>query len=276
MTLIRSAAAACVVGALMALPSIAAAQGQTRDQDTYFTFSQPVELPNVTLPAGTYLFRLVDSASNRHIVRVTSEDRSKLYTTLMAIPSYSTSRPPDEPEVRFMETPAGGPNAIKIWFYPGNSVGHEFIYPRSQAAKLAKATGESVLTTKADTDVTARTNADEITRIDREGRDADANMATQREPANARAETGTTQPAPSAGTTPSGDTTTRPVGTSGREAVTSQQQQPAPPSTAAGTTTADRAPRTSLPRTGSVLPLLGLIGLGSIAGSRLVRRVRNR
>src|SRR5687768_15229262 len=141
MTSIRKAALACVTGALLTLPISAAAQGLP-NQDTFFTFSQAVELPNTTLPAGKYLFQLADSPSNRHIVKVMSADRKEVHATLLAIPYYSNERPSDEPQVRFMETPAqasggAGTNAIKIWFYPGNSTGHEFIYPRAQAMRIA-------------------------------------------------------------------------------------------------------------------------------------------
>lgn len=144
MTSIRKAALACMTSAMIAAMSLnAAAQTGPRNQDTYFTFSQAVELSSKTLPAGTYFFQLMDSESNRHIVKVMSQDRKELYATLMAIPFYSTDRPSDEPQVRFMESPAtssngsgmSGTNAIKIWFYPGNTVGHEFIYPRAQASR---------------------------------------------------------------------------------------------------------------------------------------------
>ena len=70
----------------------------------------------------------------------------------MAIPYYSTEGRSDQPQVRFLEVPAAdgvpAPNAIRIWFYPGNSVGHECIWPRDKAMALARATSQSVLTTK--------------------------------------------------------------------------------------------------------------------------------
>src|SRR5689334_180750 len=152
---IRKVALACITAAMVTMPVVAGAQGPA-NQDTYFTFSQQVELPKTTLPAGKYFFQLMDSQSNRHIVKVMSEDRKQLLATLMAIPYYSNDRPTDDPQVRFMETPSqsanGGAttNAIKIWFYPGNSTGHEFIYPRSQALQIAARTGQSVLTTKSE------------------------------------------------------------------------------------------------------------------------------
>ena len=72
--------------------SIAGAQGPA-NQDTFFTFSQAVELPKKTLPAGTYFFQLADSPSNRHIVKVMSQDRKEIHATLLAIPYYSNDRP---------------------------------------------------------------------------------------------------------------------------------------------------------------------------------------
>ena len=153
MSSIRKLALACMTAAMVSVSVNAEAQSP-RNQDTFFTFSQAVELPKATLPAGTYFFQLMDSGSNRHIVKVMSQDRKQLHATLMAIPFYSTDRPSDDPQVRFMETPAApgaaATNAIKIWFYPGNSVGHEFIYPREQAMHLAVPPSDSVLTTKTD------------------------------------------------------------------------------------------------------------------------------
>src|SRR5215212_11384234 len=150
MTSIRKVAPACMTAAAVTMAVSAGAQTGPRNQDTFFTFSQAVELPTKTLPAGTYFFQLMDSESNRHIVKVMSQDRKELFATLMAIPYYTNDRPSDDPQVRFLETAANassgnsgsaaagtGTNAIKIWFYPGNSVGHEFIYPRSQALQIA-------------------------------------------------------------------------------------------------------------------------------------------
>ena len=284
MTSIRKVALACVAGAVMALPLNAAAQTGPRNQDTFFTFSQAVELPGKTLPAGTYFFQLMDSDSNRHIVKVMSQDRKELHATLLAIPYYSNDRPSDEPQVRFMETPAGGDgsanaagagtNAIKIWFYPGRTVGHEFIYPRSQAMRIASRTGESVLTTKTATAEVSETVADsELTRVDRSGADAAVDMSNPAQAA--RTET----PSPQTQTTEP-ETRTTPVQT---QAAETRQTPPAPAPEPRTQPTTDRtvdtaatrdAGRSDLPRTASLLPLLAVIGVGSLVGSRLLRRGR--
>ena len=270
MTSIRKVALACVASAMMALPLNAAAQGPA-NQDTFFTFSQAVELPGTTLQAGTYFFQLMDSASNRHIVKVMSQDRKELHATLLAIPYYSNERPSDEPQVRFMETPAqagsgAGTNAIKIWFYPGNSTGHEFIYPRSQAMRIAARTGQPVLTTKAEEEISEASVVDsDLTRIDRGGADTAVDTSSRSTTTTTETQTASTQtPAQPAPAAPMTD----------RAAATTPQ-----PDRTAATDRADLNgdrdnARTDLPNTAGMLPLLALIGIGSLVGSRMLRRSR--
>jgi hypothetical protein len=104
---------------------------------TYVTFSAPVEVPGVgaqVLPAGTYMFKLMDSTSNRNIVQIFNERGTHVYTTILAIPNY---RPhvTDNTVITFWERAEGQPQAIRAWFYPGEFWGQEFIYPK--AAQVA-------------------------------------------------------------------------------------------------------------------------------------------
>jgi LPXTG-motif cell wall-anchored protein len=126
------------------------AHGQTADYRTYFTFSAPVQLPGVTLPAGRYLFRLADPTTSRKVISVLSADGKTPLAILHTIPNQMAVAP-REAEIRFMETPANVPPPIKTWWYPGKSIGYEFIYPRQQALQLAKVTSQPVLTTSAET-----------------------------------------------------------------------------------------------------------------------------
>jgi hypothetical protein len=274
MTSIRKVALACMTVAMVTISVNAGAQGPA-NQDTFFTFSQAVELPKTTLPAGTYFFQLMDSPSNRHIVKVMSQDRKQLHATLLAIPYYSNDRPSDEPQVRFLETPAANGaaagNAIKIWFYPGNSVGHEFIWPRDKAMQLASATGEAVLTTKTDAEDS------ELTRIDRAGAESavtidpessrESDVASAQQPATTESQPREQIGAlatPPADRAPAPERAEEPVSTPDRPA----DAAPAPERDV------DAPARTDLPATASVLPLLALIGIGSVLGSRMVRRAR--
>lgn len=119
------------------------------NKKTIVTFSQPVEVPGVgaqILPAGTYVFKLLDSQSNRNIVQIFNEDETQVLTTILAIPNYRL-HPTDETVLTFRERATGTPQAIRAWFYPGRTWGQEFVYPKARAIELAKSTQEPVLET---------------------------------------------------------------------------------------------------------------------------------
>ena len=97
------------------------------DKQTVMTFSQSVEIPGKVLPAGKYLFRLSDSESNRHIVQVFDQG-GRMIATVLTIPVARLATA-DDTRITFAEQPAGAPSPIKNWFYPGDLIGEEFIYP---------------------------------------------------------------------------------------------------------------------------------------------------
>jgi hypothetical protein len=113
------------------------------DQRTIFTFSGPVEIPGQVLGAGTYVFKLADSSSDRNIVQVFNKDEKHLYGTFLAIPD-ARLQPAGKPIITFDETPAGSPETVRAWFYPGENYGHQFVYPKSKAVALAKANNTPV------------------------------------------------------------------------------------------------------------------------------------
>lgn len=128
------------VGVLFAvLPATA----DTWNKLTTVTFSVPVQLPGMTLPAGTYVFKLLDSPSDRHIVQVFNEDQDHLYTTILAIPNYRLT-PTGETVLNFHEAAPAKPQALRAWFYPGDNFGQEFVYPTAEATELAAVTHETV------------------------------------------------------------------------------------------------------------------------------------
>src|ERR1700722_1216772 len=113
------------------------------NQKTIFTFSGPVEIPGQALPAGTYVFKLADSSSNRNIVQVYSKNEKHLYGTFLALPN-ARLRPTGKAIITFDERPVGSPEAVKAWFYPGENYGHQFVYPKPKAVALAKANNTPV------------------------------------------------------------------------------------------------------------------------------------
>jgi hypothetical protein len=113
------------------------ANATTSDKRTLFTFNTPVALPGVTLPAGTYMFRLADPDSTRRVIQVANEKGNESYALLLTTPS----EPRDasgEPAIQFMETVSGAPVAVQAWWYQGESIGYEFMYPKSQRANLSR------------------------------------------------------------------------------------------------------------------------------------------
>ncbi len=126
------------------------AKADAWDKKTTITFSGPVEIPGVhlkgygVLPAGTYVFKVLDSGSDRHIVQISSKDEKTVYATILAIPNVRL-KATDKTVMTFRERPAGEPEALRAWFYPGKEWGEEFVYPKARAIVLAKETNTPVL-----------------------------------------------------------------------------------------------------------------------------------
>lgn len=121
-----------------------AAAGQW-DKKTTVTFDRPVELPNLVLPPGTYVFRLLDSPQNRHVVQVFNKEENHIYATILAIPNLRLKSTPDT-VMRFAEAKRDNPEALRAWFYPDDTFGQEFVYPRKRAVELAATANVPVLT----------------------------------------------------------------------------------------------------------------------------------
>lgn len=248
-SLITSACAAAMMLTMSATQ--AQAQGQPLDARTEFTFNQPVELPGVTLPPGTYIFRFVDGTTGRKVMQVQAKDASnKTYGMFLTI-NAERPRPSDDAELRFLETPAGQPAAVKTWWYPGNTIGREFIYPKSQARRLAQATNTTVLTTQAENVTNEQMQTADLAYVSPSGQET---ALTDEQLVEAAANT-------------------PPVG------ATTQSQTSAQANTAAQTDTmAARTPaqegtmaRASLPRTSTPLAGIGLLGMLSLLGGAWLR-----
>jgi len=139
-----------VLAALVITPQVNA---DTYNKKTIMKFSEPFEVPGVDaqiLPAGTYVFKLLDSMSDRNIVQIFNEDQTHVYTTILAIPNYRL-KATDKTVLTFAERGAGQPEAIKAWFYPGETWGQEFVYSKKRAIELAKIFNEPVLAMPTDT-----------------------------------------------------------------------------------------------------------------------------
>ena len=139
--------------ALMSTAVSPAAKADEWNRKTTITFSGPVEIPGVhlkgwaVLPAGTYVFKILDSQSDRHVVQIFSADEKTVYATVLAIPNYRL-KATGKTVITFRERPAGEPEALRAWFYPGMNWGEEFVYPKARAVELAKTANTPVLFTE--------------------------------------------------------------------------------------------------------------------------------
>ena len=161
--------------------------------------------------------------------------------------------PSDEPEVRFMETAANTPAAINTWWFPGRVIGHEFIYPREQATRLAQGSRGSVLTVANDANTAEAMRDAELARIDPSAQTTTVDMTAENKAnVSGTAVTGResmeTQTAEAQTANPAAQTPT----TTQAEPQTAQTQ--AQPRTAVTTPPPAETPATTVPRTNPTGP----------------------
>ncbi len=121
-----------------------AAHADEFDQATTLTFSEPIQIPGQMLPAGTYLFRLVDANSGENLVQVFNSDRTVLYATLQTVPTERVEST-GHTTITLAEQGSGKPDVLLKWFYPGNLTGHEFVYSGQKEKELAQDTQRTIV-----------------------------------------------------------------------------------------------------------------------------------
>jgi LPXTG-motif cell wall-anchored protein len=205
------------------------------DKKTILTVNEPIQVRDTVLQPGQYVFKLLNSQSDRHIVQIFNYNQTRIIDTQIAIPNYRL-QPTDNSRFGFWETPAGSPRALRAWFYPGDNFGQEFPYPKHLA--MAKPASASVTYREAQPEPAARVEtAVEV-------------PAPVAEPETVAAvEAPAPEPAPVAADAPV-------------QGSAEPQQDAA----------ADAGRARILPKTASSYPLFGLAGLLSLGGFALLRR----
>jgi len=222
-----------------------AAKADEWNRKTTITFSGPVEIPGVhlkgwgVLPAGTYVFKILDSQSDRHIVQIFNASETLVYATILAIPNYRLQAT-DKTVITFRERPAGEPEALRAWFYPGRNWGEEFVYPKARAVVLAKETNTPILFTAVEIPVEV---AEPI-------KTADEPVVAQLKEAPVMA-----------------------IKPTGEEVELAQVVTPLP---AEELLVAKAEPVQTLPDTASTMPLIALLGLLALGGALILRLAQRR
>jgi hypothetical protein len=277
---VTAIATATVLALLVALTlNVAAQQPDTRDR-TIMTFSSAVELPGMRLEPGTYVFRIADSASRNVIQVLDQEEKNQLGQWLFV--------PAERPEVTgdtvvtFRETSAASTPAVQFWYYPGEKIGKEFMYPKDQALRIAQRTGATVQTEEGP--VTASAQASVSAEPAKETTVADSSVVE----GSGLPDSKTT----AVGVSGSGRNETEVIGTSGRNETevsgtgtsgsgdqvatdsSVRQESTIAQSNPNPTPNADSGATRELPATASPLALSGLLSLLSLAGAFGIRSFR--
>ena len=106
-----------LAGMLLTLSLGSGAKADDWNKKTVVTFEQDVEIPGWVLPAGTYVFKLLNSSSSRFIVQVWDQDEMHLITTLMTVgDSYPNPTGRSYFVLDTSQTDEGFPPAVVSWF----------------------------------------------------------------------------------------------------------------------------------------------------------------
>ena len=136
--------AAAILAVIGVLAGGVAAQETNVSERTFLTFSAAVEMPGLTLQPGTYVFKLADTPT-RNVVQVWDNDEKNMLGHWLFV---QAERPEvsDETVIMSRETREGTTPAVRYWYFPGERIGKEFIYPKDQAERIAARTGLDVRT----------------------------------------------------------------------------------------------------------------------------------
>lgn len=255
------------VGVCLAPPVVKA---DDYDKKTIVKIDQPTEAPGIILQPGTYVIKLLNSSSNRHIAEIMNERMDHLYALSFTVAAERVGPLSDKQNkqiLTFYEGKNGQPQAMRKWFWPGDTNGQEFLYPKDQAAKIAAITGDKVaegnLPTVAESGQSL--TPDNANGLSLQSRD-ESKPASK--PFTASAAEPVTAPTPAAppNTVIAQNT---PPPSPRPEPVTDNSRA----NSAAAPSTAD-SQNTTLPQTASYMPLIGLIGLISLALALVIASVR--
>jgi hypothetical protein len=130
------------------LPRVAAADDW--DKKTIVTFNQDVAIPGQVLPAGTYVFKLLRSGSDRFVVQIwTAHEEQLLASLITAGDSYPNPSGDAYFVLDMSGTDEGYPPAVASWFFAGDNEGRDFIYSGYSTSRLVSDENTSLVVTGA-------------------------------------------------------------------------------------------------------------------------------
>jgi hypothetical protein len=237
------------------------------DKKAIVNFNQPTEVPGIVLQPGTYVIKLLGSQSNRHIAEIMNEKMDHLYALTFTAAAERVERT-GKPVLTFYEGAKDQPQAIRKWFWPGEVTGIEFLYPKAQAARIAAASHQ---------------------RVAEGGLPTVAESGQPLIPDSAKSVTVQSQEESKPVAAPLVADAAEPVAAPPPPVEIAQNTPPPPPQTSLAaeapqsnspavsadvTSPVANSSETSLPQTASYLPLIGALGIVSLAAAMLLASVR--
>ncbi|MEQ1947751.1 MAG: hypothetical protein ABL995_11215 [Bryobacteraceae bacterium] len=237
-------AAMTVFGLSLAFLPQAKADGWNKR--TVLTVHKAIQVPGAVLEPGKYVMSLHDIGA-RNIVQIMNEQENDVIATMLTIPHYR-NRATDKTEFRFWEIAEGQPKPLRVWFYPGDVDGREFVYYKGFATRIAQASHSDVPALESDAKTEAALEKTRVEMVTEKGVEKAADL-----PLYAKSDL------------PKSELAMVDQSIQGRT-------ENAPPATAPPAA----PPHDQLPATASVLPLAGLASAAALCAGMGLRRIAGR
>ena len=112
--------------AVLASPAIRA-EAAPMERAIRLSFSQPVEIPGMVLPAGSYVFEDLQLGG---LTRIWDANGLHVLTTVLTVPA-ERREPEAKHSVILKENGQHTPERVDAWFAPWESIGSEFVYTQA-------------------------------------------------------------------------------------------------------------------------------------------------
>jgi hypothetical protein len=106
-------------------------QADEQTKETHMSINGPLQVRDILLPPGQYVFRLTEPDLDHSVVSIYNAQTNRLEGTIIGAPAYRLAA--DDKHLFTISQPqAGQPAKLQTWFYPGDNFGVEF--PRQPKA----------------------------------------------------------------------------------------------------------------------------------------------
>ena len=108
-------------------------RADARDKETHLTTNQPLQVGNILLAPGQYVFKLLDPG----VVGIYNSDGTQPQGIILGWSAYREDAG-DKKLFTVSQSEGSQPATVKFWFYPGDNSGLEFSAKTLDAGQVAK------------------------------------------------------------------------------------------------------------------------------------------